>query len=70
MRPPAIGSASGETPVWLNVDWHQAHPMHPWLTAEERSAWHDLHRAHCGCDEVPTTLAEMCRSASRSRMAR
>ena len=46
-----------------------AHPMHPWMTAEERSAWRDLHRAHCGCDDVPATLAEMCRSASRSRMA-
>jgi hypothetical protein len=42
----------------VNKQWHDAHPMPPRATAEQRADWHLEHAAACGCRPIPpTTLA-------------
>jgi hypothetical protein len=37
----------------LNAKWHDAHPMPPKATMDQRIAWHLAHRAACGCRPIP-----------------
>lgn len=40
----------------LNAQWHEAHPMPPNATMDERVAWHLEHARQCGCREIPASI--------------
>ncbi|MBN9058908.1 MULTISPECIES: hypothetical protein [Kaistia] len=42
----------------LNRAWHEAHPMPPNPTLDQRIAWHLDHSAHCGCRPIPRLILE------------
>jgi len=33
----------------INREWHEAHPMPPRATDEQRGQWHSEHVEACGC---------------------
>ena len=37
----------------LNAAWHDAHPMTPKATMDQRIAWHLAHRKACACRPIP-----------------
>jgi hypothetical protein len=37
----------------LNAKWHDAHPMPPKATMDQRIAWHLAHRKACVCRPIP-----------------
>jgi hypothetical protein len=41
----------------MNAAWHEAHPMPPHATFDERVAWHRDHAAACGCRKPPPDIA-------------
>ena len=41
----------------LNAAWHQAHPMPPKPTYEQRVEWHREHARECGCRKPPADIA-------------
>jgi hypothetical protein len=40
----------------LNASWHEAHPMPPKATLDDRVRWHRAHAAACGCREMPESI--------------
>ena len=40
----------------LNAGWHDAHPMPPRATLDQRVAWHAAHAKACGCRPMPATV--------------
>ncbi len=49
-------STSRLGPSKLNAQWHQAHPMPPKATLDQRIAWHVEHQENCSCRPVPAKL--------------
>ena len=46
----------------LNAAWHDAHPMPPRPTLDQRVTWHVAHAKACGCRTMPpTVVAELKR---------
>jgi hypothetical protein len=45
----------------INATWHQAHPMPPRATFEERARWHLEHVQVCGCRKIPRVLGAQMR---------
>lgn len=44
----------------MNREWHEANPMPPKASLNERIAWHLEHARACGCREIPASiLAEL-----------
>ena len=51
-------------PSKLNAQWHNAHPMPPKASLEQRIAWHLEHRQNCSCLPIPARLqAEIAKRA-------
>jgi hypothetical protein len=50
----------------LNAEWHRAHRMPERASRAARIAWHVEHREHCGCREVPASLAAEVEAAARA----
>lgn len=46
----------------MNKAWHDANPMPPNATLDQRVAWHVAHAAACGCRDMPESVkAELLR---------
>ena len=41
----------------LNAKWHDAHPMPPRATMDQRIAWHVAHQKACSCRPIPAGVA-------------
>lgn len=41
----------------LNAAWHEAHPMPPNPTLDQRVEWHLAHAEACGCRPTPLSVA-------------
>lgn len=50
----------------INKEWHLAHKMPKNATLKQRIAWHEQHVKHCGCREMPASIAEAI-AASKQR---
>jgi len=44
------------TPMKINKDWHDKHPMPSNASVDQRVEWHLLHSRECGCRPIPATL--------------
>jgi hypothetical protein len=42
----------------MNRAWHEAHPMPPKATLQQRVEWHIAHQAACGCRDLPEDVKE------------
>jgi hypothetical protein len=40
----------------MNARWHDAHPMPPGATLDQRVTWHVAHARACGCRPMPATV--------------
>jgi len=40
----------------MNRAWHEANPMPPKASLDERIAWHLGHARACGCREIPASI--------------
>lgn len=40
----------------LNAEWHKQHRMPKNPSLAERIKWHEEHRKHCACRDVPDSL--------------
>ncbi len=55
----------------MNAAWHDAHPMPPRATLDQRVAWHVAHAKACGCRPMPATVvAELKRRGRRPAAAK
>jgi hypothetical protein len=42
----------------MNKEWHNANPMPPNATRDERISWHTAHTKACQCRPIPASLRE------------
>ena len=42
----------------MNKEWHNANPMPPKATRDERINWHAAHSKACQCRPIPASLRE------------
>lgn len=42
----------------LNREWHDAHPMPPNASMDQRVEWHLEHARQCGCRDIPATVVK------------
>ena len=42
----------------IDKAWHEANPMPPHATLDQRIAWHLDHAANCGCRDIPESIKQ------------
>ncbi|WP_197410744.1 hypothetical protein [Devosia epidermidihirudinis] len=40
----------------MNKEWHEAHPMPPNATLDQRVSWHIEHAKACACRSIPDSV--------------
>ncbi|MCG5239367.1 hypothetical protein [Azospirillum doebereinerae] len=52
----------------MNRNWHEAHPMPPKATRQQRVEWHLEHVQACGCRPPPASLIAEIRDLEKQRL--
>ncbi|MCG5241858.1 hypothetical protein [Azospirillum doebereinerae] len=52
----------------MNRSWHEAHPMPPKATRQQRVEWHLEHAQACGCRPPPASLLDEIRELEKRRL--
>jgi hypothetical protein len=53
----------------LNKAWHEKHVMPKNATLEQRVKWHEAHSKHCGCREMPASIAKLIAERGKPKPA-